>query len=111
MRTLFSVVLIGDFNCGCVRMANALEIKLNGLSLTEEEEEVVECEGRKDDTIYELLRLCLVGKLLTLNLFSVEAMKNTMKIAWRLGKGMVVREIENHMFMFQFFTMLDKLKV
>ena len=92
-------------------MADLLENKFNGLSLTEEEEEVVECDDRDDETITEQLKLCLVGKLLTLNPFSVEAMKNTMKIAWRLGKGMVVREIENNMFMYQFFTMSDKLKV
>ncbi|KMS96531.1 hypothetical protein BVRB_8g202020 [Beta vulgaris subsp. vulgaris] len=92
-------------------MAECLENKFNGLSLTEEEEEVVECEERDDDTISEQLKLCLVGKLLTLNPFSMEAMKNTMRIAWRLGKGMVVREIENNMIMYQFFTMSDKMKV
>ncbi|KAL2898809.1 hypothetical protein RDABS01_023891 [Bienertia sinuspersici] len=43
--------------------------------------------------------------------FSGEAMKNTLKIAWRLGKGMVVREINRNMFIFQFFSMMNKMKV
>lgn len=34
-----------------------------------------------------------------------------MRSAWRLNKGMVVREIENNVYMFQFFTLADKLKV
>lgn len=87
------------------KMADDLERKLNGMTLT------IECEEADDETIAEQLMLCLVGKLLTLNPFSIEAMKNTMKIAWRLGKGVVIQEIENKMFMFQFFSMSDKMKV
>uniref|UniRef100_A0A803MD25 CCHC-type domain-containing protein n=1 Tax=Chenopodium quinoa TaxID=63459 RepID=A0A803MD25_CHEQI len=34
-----------------------------------------------------------------------------MKSAWRLSKGMVVREIESNIFMFQFFTFVDKTHV
>ncbi|KNA21693.1 hypothetical protein SOVF_040780, partial [Spinacia oleracea] len=92
-------------------MAELLEKRLNRLILTEEEEEVIVCDEAEDDTITDQLALCLVGKLLTHSPFSVEAMKNTMKIAWRLGKGMVVREIENNLYMFQFFIMSDKMKV
>uniref|UniRef100_A0A803NEK0 Thioesterase domain-containing protein n=1 Tax=Chenopodium quinoa TaxID=63459 RepID=A0A803NEK0_CHEQI len=47
--------------------------------------------------------------LLTLTLF--EAMQNTLRIAWRLMKGVVVREIENKLFIFQFFSITDKIKV
>lgn len=57
------------------------------------------------------LSLCLVGKLLSKNPYSIDALKNTMKSAWQLEGGVVVREIENSIFMFQFFSMLDKQKV
>ncbi|KAL2901323.1 1-deoxy-D-xylulose-5-phosphate synthase [Bienertia sinuspersici] len=60
----------------------------------EEEEEILDCKEEEEEMINEKLMLCLVGKLFTSNPYSVEAMKNTMKIVWRLGKGMVVREID-----------------
>uniref|UniRef100_A0A803NEJ9 Thioesterase domain-containing protein n=1 Tax=Chenopodium quinoa TaxID=63459 RepID=A0A803NEJ9_CHEQI len=81
----------------------------NGLTLTEEEEEIIYCEDEETETISKQLRLCLVGMLLTLTLF--EAMQNTLRIAWRLMKGVVVREIENKLFIFQFFSITDKIKV
>ncbi|KAL2931806.1 hypothetical protein RDABS01_037216 [Bienertia sinuspersici] len=87
-----------------------LEEKLKGLEMTEDEEEIIDC-IEEDETIDEQLQLCLVGKLLTNNPFSFDAMKNTLKISWHLGKGMIVREIENNMFIFQFFSMPDKRKV
>lgn len=92
-------------------MAEDLEKRLQGMQLTEEEEEIVVCDEGEDETISQQLMLCLVGKLLTSNPFSFEAMKNTMRAAWRLSKGMVVREIENKIFIFQFFNLLDKRKV
>lgn len=91
---------------------DTLEEKLKGLAMTEEEEEeIIDCDEDEEETISEQLMLCLVGILYTSNPYSVEAMKNTLKIAWRLGKGMVVREIDHNMFIFQFFSMVDKLKV
>ncbi|KAL2900684.1 Urease accessory protein UreD 2 [Bienertia sinuspersici] len=91
---------------------DGLEDKLQGLTMTEEEEAIIECEEDEEgEVVKEQLQLCLVGKILTHNPFSVDAMKNTLKLAWRLGKGMVVREIERNMFIFQFFSALDKLKV
>ncbi|KAL2941280.1 hypothetical protein RDABS01_029630 [Bienertia sinuspersici] len=48
---------------------------------------------------------------MTNNPFSMEALKNTMKIAWRLGREVVVREIEHNLFIFQFFSPMDKAKI
>ncbi|KAL2892471.1 Terminase large subunit [Bienertia sinuspersici] len=92
---------------------NSLEEKLKGLAMTEEEEEIIDCEEEEEEEemIREQLMLCLVGKLFTSNPYSIEAMKNTMKIAWCMGKGMVVREIDRNIFIFQFFSMVDKIKV
>lgn len=92
-------------------MAEGLEHKLKGLVLTEEEEEIVECEEDESETIRDQLIFCLVGKLFTSNPFGVEAMKNIMRIAWRVANGMVVHEIENKLFIFQFFSMSEKMKV
>ncbi|KAL2924116.1 RNA replication protein [Bienertia sinuspersici] len=88
-----------------------LEEKLNALTITEEVEVVIDCEDDDEVVVNVLLHLFLVGKLLTNNLFSVEAMKNTFKIVWRLGKGKVVREIKHGIFVFQFFSIVDKAKV
>lgn len=46
-------------------MADELERKLQGMNLTEEEEEIIVCEEDEEDTISEQLTMCLVGKLLT----------------------------------------------
>ncbi|KAL2924111.1 DER1-like family member protein 1 [Bienertia sinuspersici] len=87
-----------------------LEEKLNALTIMEEEEVVIDCEDDDEDIVNVLLHLFLVGKLLSNNPFSVEAMKNTFKIVWRLGKGKVVREIKHEIFMFQLFSIVDKAK-
>lgn len=94
----------------CIVMED-LEEKLKGLEMTEDEEQIIDCIEEEDETMSEQLRLCLVGTLLTTNPFRVETMKNTLKIAWLLGKGMVVREIEHNLFIFQFFSAANKMKV
>ncbi|KAL2899915.1 hypothetical protein RDABS01_024997 [Bienertia sinuspersici] len=92
-------------------MAMDIDKKLKGLTLTEEEEEIVDCEEDESEVMRNQLQYCLVGKLLLKNPYSVEVLKNTMKIAWRSNEGVVVRVIENGLFMFQFFTVADKMKV
>lgn len=89
-----------------------LEDKLKGLTMTEDEDEIIDCEdGEEGEIVQEQLNLCLVGKIMTENSFSTEAMHNALKVAWRLGKGMVVRELDKNIFIFQFFSMMDKIKV
>ncbi|KAL2927838.1 hypothetical protein RDABS01_007357 [Bienertia sinuspersici] len=90
-------------------MALDIDRKLKGLSLKEEEEEIVGCE-EESEVMREQLRLCLVGKLSSQNPYSMSALKNTMRVAWRVHNG-VVREIKSNLFMFQFFSMADKNKV
>ncbi|KAL2921664.1 hypothetical protein RDABS01_013155 [Bienertia sinuspersici] len=92
-------------------MASDIERKFKGLMLTEEEEEIVECEEEESIVMRDQLALCLVGKLLSKNPYSVDALQNTMNFAWRTEGGVVVREIKNNLFMFQFFSPADKLKV
>uniref|UniRef100_A0A803ML34 DUF4283 domain-containing protein n=1 Tax=Chenopodium quinoa TaxID=63459 RepID=A0A803ML34_CHEQI len=92
-------------------MAAVLENKIKGMTLIEEEEEIVDCDMEEEEEINEQLMLCLVGKLLTSNPFSIDVMKNTMRSAWKLNKGMVVREIDNNVFIFQFFAYSNKIKV
>lgn len=92
-------------------MALNLEEKLLGLNLTEEEEEIVVCDDEDDDVVMEQIQHCLVRKMFTTKPFGVEAMKNTMRSAWRPTKGLVVREIENNLFIFQFLALVDKMRV
>ncbi|KNA06643.1 hypothetical protein SOVF_179060 [Spinacia oleracea] len=92
-------------------MAQTLEDRLSGMTLTEEEEEIVVCDDEEDEVVAEQIQHCLVGKLFTSKPFSVEALKNTMRSAWRPMKGLVVREIESNLFIFQFFALAHKLSV
>lgn len=55
--------------------------------------------------------LALVGKLFTNSVFNIEAMKSVLRSSWKPLKGMVVREIDKNLFVFQFFCPMDRAKV
>ena len=57
------------------------------------------------------IALCLVGKLPTTNNFNLEAMKNVLKSTWKPHKGVVIQDIDDNLFFFQFFNNDDHLNV
>ncbi|KAL2895154.1 hypothetical protein RDABS01_011063 [Bienertia sinuspersici] len=83
-------------------MASSLEEKWKAMSLTEEEEDALICDDDPDELSEQLVAHSLVGKL---------GLKNTMRNLWKPSKGLVVREIENNIFVFQFFSKGDREKV
>ncbi|KAL2894912.1 hypothetical protein RDABS01_010821 [Bienertia sinuspersici] len=92
-------------------MAIGLEEKWKALSLMEEEEDALICDDEPDELSEQLVAHCLVGKLLTNSPFNPEALKNTIKNLWKPSKGLVVTEIENNIFVLQFFSKNDREKV
>ncbi|KAL2928887.1 UDP-N-acetylmuramoyl-L-alanyl-D-glutamate--LD-lysine ligase, partial [Bienertia sinuspersici] len=82
------------------------------LSLTEAEEDALICEDEEtDELLDQLVAHSLVGTLLTDTPYNPEAFKNTMRSLWKPSRGLVVREIENNIFVFQFFSKADREKV
>ncbi|KAL2938973.1 hypothetical protein RDABS01_022422 [Bienertia sinuspersici] len=92
-------------------MASGLEEKWKAMSLTEEEEDALICDDDPEELSEQLVAHSLVGKLLTDSPFNPEALTNTMRNLWKPSKGLVVREIENNIFVFQFFSKGDREKV
>lgn len=85
-----------------------LDLEWSKLKLTAEEEEVVVCEEeipveKKDD-----INLSLVGKFFTRNNINTKVMKTVMRNAWRPVKGLVVRELDKNLSVFQFFLAKDR---
>ncbi|KAL2925942.1 hypothetical protein RDABS01_000013 [Bienertia sinuspersici] len=87
-------------------MANGLEDKWKALSLTAAEEDALVVEDEADELSDQLVAHNLAGKLLSDAPYNPEALKITMSRA-----GLVVREIENNIFVFQFFSKSDREKV
>ncbi|KAL2926627.1 Collagen alpha-1(XIV) chain [Bienertia sinuspersici] len=92
-------------------MASGLEDKWKNLMFTDAKEDTLVCEDEPDDLTDELVSHSLVGKLLTDTPFNPKALNNTMRNLWKPLKGLVVREIENSIFVFQFYSKLDREKV
>ncbi|KAL2903860.1 hypothetical protein RDABS01_002570 [Bienertia sinuspersici] len=93
-------------------MVANLEERWKALSLTKAEDDALVCEEEEVDEVSDqLVALSLVGKLLTNAPFNPEALKNTMRSLWKPTKSLVVREIEDNIFVFQFFLWADREKV
>ncbi|KAJ8432243.1 hypothetical protein Cgig2_013896 [Carnegiea gigantea] len=89
-------------------MATCLEDAWKHLSLTAEEEVVVECDEEEMGDGVEQTSLCLWGKLFTSSYFNANAMKNVFKNIWKPSKGDLIRDLDKNHFAFQFFFAVDK---
>ncbi|KAJ8453215.1 LOW QUALITY PROTEIN: hypothetical protein Cgig2_008099 [Carnegiea gigantea] len=86
-------------------MAAGLEEAWKRLSLTPEEEVVVECDDDAPNDRNEQVALC---KLHTNNYFNASALKSVLKNVWKPSKGVIIRELDKNLFVFQFFSAADK---
>lgn len=68
-------------------------------------------ETEMDACLNNQIPLSLVGKLLTVKPFYVEAMKKTLLSIWRLQESDVIRMVETNLFVFQFFCEANKKRV
>jgi len=83
-------------------------IEWEKLKLTKEEEEAAEYEEEIPEERKEDIALSLLGKFFTPNTFSTKAMKTVMQAVWRPSRGIVVKELDKNLFLFQFFLKKDK---
>lgn len=67
------------------------------------EEDEVEAVAEGEEKAESDLSLCLVGRFLTDESIRVQTMKDRMVDVWRPGKGLVIKEVELGLFIFQFF--------
>ncbi|KAJ8441719.1 LOW QUALITY PROTEIN: hypothetical protein Cgig2_019106 [Carnegiea gigantea] len=89
-------------------MADDLMVDWGKLKLTMEEEEAEEYVEEIPEARMEEIALSLLGKFLTPNTISTKAMKAVRQSVWRPSKGMVVKEPDKNLFIFQFFSGKDK---
>ncbi|KAJ8443741.1 LOW QUALITY PROTEIN: hypothetical protein Cgig2_029646 [Carnegiea gigantea] len=73
------------------------------LKLMIEEEAVVEFE---DEEKAEQIALSMIGRLNTTNSFNIEAMKSTLKNVWKPIRGIIIKQLDQNLFIFQ--VLLEK---
>ncbi|KAI7979780.1 Uncharacterized protein LOK49_Contig250G00003 [Camellia lanceoleosa] len=92
-------------------MVDSIEDLARRLVLTEEEEsEVVVEEGHLHSTEAKA-GLCLVGKLLTMRPFNMDALRSTLTFVWKASKGVVFKTLGDNLFLIQFGHIVDKRRV
>ncbi|KAJ8443363.1 hypothetical protein Cgig2_015844 [Carnegiea gigantea] len=85
-------------------MMDNLEDAYSRLSLTEEEaKEVVFEEGTPSEQAEEIA-LSLVSKLMTAGRFNARVMKNVLKNLWKPATGLLGRDMDSNLLVFQFFS-------
>ncbi|XP_030489697.2 uncharacterized protein LOC115706250 [Cannabis sativa] len=84
-----------------------LEDQYAALNIEEDEEEGLLFEGEHDEAFEIDDRWCLVGRFLTHRSIDFQAMQNKMAQLWQPGRGMYVKELENNLYLFQFYHEVD----
>ncbi|KAK9279540.1 hypothetical protein L1049_013219 [Liquidambar formosana] len=92
-------------------MDDSLASMWKNFVLTEEEKVNVEVTGSMQGTSTERAKFYLVGKLLTDRLYNAEALKSTLKMIWKLVKGLTLVDLGKNLFLFQFYYPLDRRRV
>ena len=75
---------------------------LQHLSLTKEEETLIPILDHSRADLLEECSLSLFGRLLTDRQQNTRAMKNTLKVAWKMGSDLRIFEVGNNTFQFKF---------
>ncbi|GMP90113.1 hypothetical protein CsSME_00041385 [Camellia sinensis var. sinensis] len=92
-------------------MSDSIEDLARRLVLTEEEEvEVVVDEAHIHSTKAKA-GLCLVGKLLTVRPFNMDALWSTLTLVWKASKGVVFKTLGDNSFLIPFGHIVDKCRV
>lgn len=75
------------------------------MKLTEDEDDPIDLDEIPSEEMEVQVAHCLAGKLLTINTFNINAMKNVFRSAWKPQKELLIREVGKNLFIFQFFSM------
>ncbi|KAJ8433610.1 hypothetical protein Cgig2_023549 [Carnegiea gigantea] len=89
-------------------MENDLVEDWKRISLVEAEDKVVNFEPNQEGDVKSQVSLCLVGKLNTKNSFNHEALKQIMRNIWGPSQGLVITDLNQNLFAFQFFSLGNK---
>ncbi|KAI8016081.1 Uncharacterized protein LOK49_LG05G01337 [Camellia lanceoleosa] len=92
-------------------MATPLDDLITKMALTKEEEEAVEGGDNHLKPAEDKSWLCLVGTVLAMRPFNLEALRTTMESVWNPSKGMRTKVIKKNLFLFQFNHIIDKRRV
>ncbi|XP_042974862.1 uncharacterized protein LOC122306500 [Carya illinoinensis] len=88
-----------------------LESKWDHLSLTEEENSIIELEPASVDLSEERGARSLVGRLWAERRVGKEVIRSTMAKIWRVGRGFGFQEIATNLFVIMFENQEDKLRI
>ena len=89
-------------------MGSTLQDAIARMTLTADEEEIVEFEKEFDEEKADRIALSLIGKLYTTNTFDIRVMKSTFKNVWKPAKELVTKELDRNLFIFHFPPKADK---
>ena len=83
--------------------------KLQSITLTEEEGEVIKVGVSQRERMLEECSLSLLGRCLTTRAFNQRADKDLLRFVWRLGSDLCIVDVGDDLFQFKF-TMESQLK-
>ena len=75
---------------------------LSNLSLTKEEEEEIPIKSRRKSDLLEECLLNLFGRLLADRNQNLRALKNTLRMAWKMGSDLQIVDVGNSIMQFRF---------
>ena len=75
---------------------------LSNLSLTKEEEEEIPIKWRRKSDLLEECLLNLFGRLLADRNQNLRALKNTLRMAWKMGSDLQIMDVGNCIMQFRF---------
>ena len=75
---------------------------LSNLSLTKEEEEEIPIKSRRKSDLLEECLLNLFGRLLADRNQNLRALKNTLRMAWKMGSDLQIVDVGNCIMQFRF---------
>lgn len=84
---------------------------LENLSLSDNEEEVLDFQGQAMEERRADVNLCLVGRFLTHKTIRFHTPRERMATIWEIVKGVAIKEVEKGIFVFQFFHKFYMMKV
>ncbi|XP_050211399.1 uncharacterized protein LOC126661587 [Mercurialis annua] len=80
-------------------------------SLTEEEQDVIDLDSPISEAMATKYKRCVVGRLLSGKPFNAKALHSAMTGAWRISGGFEISEVGKSIFVCEFSSVRDKLKI
>lgn len=88
-----------------------MDVRMEDLSLFDDEEKELLFDVVKGSSSGTDYKLCLVGRFLTNHNINFNIMQHRMASVWCPGKGINIKDIGSHLFLFQFFHIVDLKRV